>query len=49
MYSKSFSGEKYAHPEIQLAPINANSEVKRMFESAKLEKPAELPTNLSSL
>ena len=38
-----------AHPEIQLVPINTTSEVKRMIESAKLEKLAELPTNLASL
>lgn len=36
-----------SHPQIDLIAINANSEVKRMIESAKLEKPAELPTNLS--
>jgi hypothetical protein len=38
-----------SHPQIDLIAINANSEVKRMIESAKLEKPAELPTTLSLL
>jgi len=37
------------HPTIKIVPINANSEVKRMIESAKLERPAGLPTNLASL
>jgi hypothetical protein len=37
------------HPLIQIMPINANSEVKRMIESAKLESPTRLPTNLSAL
>ncbi len=37
------------HPTIRIVPINTNSEVKRMIESAKLEKPAGLPTNLASL
>lgn len=37
-----------AHPEIELAPIHANSEVKRMIESAKLERLAPIP-NLSSV
>jgi biotin operon repressor len=38
-----------SHPMIQIVPINTNSEVKRMIESAKLEKPLGLPTNLASL
>lgn len=37
------------HPTIQIVPINTNSEVKRMIESAKADKPVELPTNLASL
>jgi hypothetical protein len=36
-----------AHPEIELLWSKANSEVKRIIESAKMEKPSELPTNLS--
>jgi hypothetical protein len=36
-----------SHPEIELLAINANPEVTRMIESAKLEKPVELPTTLS--
>jgi len=38
-----------AHPEIGLIPINANSDVKRMIETAKAENRAELPTTLSLL
>ena len=38
-----------SHPAIEVHPINVNSDVKRMIESAKLEKPVELPTNLASL
>ncbi len=37
------------HPTIKIVPINANSEVKRMIASAKLERPVGLPTNLASL
>ncbi len=38
-----------AHPEIQVVPINANSDVKRMIESARHERPISLPVNLASL
>ena len=37
------------HPTIKIVSINANSDVKRKIESAKLERPARLPTNLASL
>ncbi len=36
-----------AHPEIELHPVNANSDVKRMIESAKLEKLAGIMPVLS--
>ncbi len=38
-----------SHPNIDLLAIHTTSEVKRMIESAKLEKPVELPTTLSLL
>ena len=38
-----------SHPTIEIVPMKVNSDVKRMIESAKLERPAELPTNLASL
>jgi hypothetical protein len=38
-----------SHPEIEIAAINTNSEVKRMVASARMEKPTEPPTNLASL
>ena len=38
-----------SHPEISIVPIKQNSEVKRMIEAAKMERPAELPTNLATL
>ncbi len=38
-----------SHPAIQIGAINANSEVKRMVASARMEKPTEPPTNLGSL
>lgn len=38
-----------SHPAIEVHPINTNSEVKRMIESAKTEKPIALPTNLADL
>jgi hypothetical protein len=36
-----------AHPDIEIRWSRANSEVKRIIESAKAEKPSELPLNLS--
>jgi STAS-like domain of unknown function (DUF4325) len=38
-----------SHPKIEIYPIHTNSEVKRMIESARLERPLEPPTNLASL
>jgi STAS-like domain of unknown function (DUF4325)/Histidine kinase-like ATPase domain len=38
-----------AHPELEVFAIKASSEVKRMIESARLEKPSSLPTDLGSL
>ncbi len=38
-----------AHSGIEIFAIKVNSEVKRMIESAKAEKPMALPTNLASL
>jgi len=38
-----------SHPHIDLTSINCNSEVKRMVETAKVERPVELPTTLSEL
>jgi hypothetical protein len=54
MIGQAFADEVFrvfanSHPEIELLPIHTNSEVKRMIQSAKLERPAELPTTLSSL
>jgi anti-sigma regulatory factor (Ser/Thr protein kinase) len=38
-----------AHPGIEIFAVKTNSEVKRMIESAKLERPLALPTNLASV
>lgn len=38
-----------AHPEIEVVAIKTTSEVKRMIESAKQEKPVSVPTHLASL
>jgi hypothetical protein len=38
-----------SHPQIEISPIRASSDVKRMIESARLQSPTAAPTNLGSL